>query len=127
MQMKPPRPGHAGDMGSCLAIFSITEDRRADRGAMGAQLVRPSGNRHQGEPARPVSGALDNSIIGDRIPAFVAIGADALASVAGGFGQRQVDPSLPRRRARQWPNRSFEWSSRERPASGMRRLLRCEQ
>ncbi len=96
VQMKPPRPRHSGAMGQRLSVFCIAQDRGPDRGAMGAQLMRPPGDRHQGEPAHPVARAVDHPIIGYGMPALVAVGPHPFAMPPGCFGERQIDPALGR-------------------------------
>ena len=81
-------------MGCCLAVFEVAEDRCADRGAMNAQLVRASGDRHQSEPARLRPGAVDDPIIGDGAAARLGVGPDAFAAMAGQFCERQIDAAL---------------------------------
>src|SRR5215469_275210 len=81
-------------MAGPFAIFGVTEDRRADRGAMSAELVRPAGDRHQREPARLCSDAIDDPVIGDRAPALLSIGTNAFAAPAYHLRERQVDTAL---------------------------------
>ena len=90
--------GDTGEMGRGGAVFRVTEDRRADRGAMGAQLVRASGHRQQGEPACLAAYIVDHTVMGNRTLAVLGIGTNPLTLAAGKLGERQVDAPLPQLR-----------------------------
>src|ERR1700730_797394 len=94
MQVQPLRGDDTREMGGCDAIFAVADYWRAKRGAMGAQLMGPPGERQQSEPACPVAGTVDHPVIGDGILAFL-VGLDVLAATrAGAFRERQIDPAL---------------------------------
>ena len=54
VQVQAMRRRAAGQLRRGAAIFAVAEDRRAERGAMGAQLMRAPGHRQQRKPARPL-------------------------------------------------------------------------
>src|SRR5712671_7585670 len=95
MQVEPPRSGNAGQVARRFAVFEVAEDRRADRGAMGAQLVRASGDRHQSEPARLLSGAVDHLVISDGAATLLGVGTNAFAAAPRHLRERQVYAALP--------------------------------
>ena len=94
MQVHVLDTGNAGEMCRGRTVFGIAEDRRAECGAMGAQLMRSSGHRQQGEPARLGTHAVDHTVISDGVLTLLGIGADPFTLTAGELGQRQVDAAL---------------------------------
>src|ERR1700728_4936287 len=96
MQMQPMRDRAARNMCCRAAILAVAEDRCADRRAMRAKLVRAPGQRQQREPARPIAGAIDDGVIGDRILAVV-VGMNTLAALGAvkhSLGKGGVDTPL---------------------------------
>ncbi len=113
MQVELARVRRAGEVRAGAAIFRIAEDRHADRRAMRAQLMRPPGNRQQCQPARALAGIVDDAVIGDRVFAFVGVGAHPFAIAPVFFGERQADPPL----------RGLRPADGERPIGLARRLV----
>src|SRR5690349_24296198 len=94
MQVEPARSRSTGQMGCCLAILRVAENRCADRGAMRAQLVRAPGDRHQREPTGLRSDAVDHLVVGVGASPPLVVGTDALAAKSGHLRKLQVDASL---------------------------------
>src|SRR5439155_12590383 len=94
VQMHPLRPRDAGEMRGGRTVFGIAEDRCAECRAMRAQLMRPSGDRQQGEPARLCADAVDHTIISDGVLTLLGISADPFTLAAGELSQRQVYAAL---------------------------------
>ena len=65
VQVQAMRRRAPGELRRGAAILAVAEDRRAERGAMGAQLMRAPGDRQQRDPARPAAGMVDHAVIGD--------------------------------------------------------------
>ena len=102
-------PGTPARCAAALPYFRVAEDRCADRGAMSAQLMRPAGDRQQGEPARLRADALDRVEIGDRALSFLGIGADPFTLPPRGVWQapNRCVPAAASARGRRSPNRFY--------------------
>src|SRR5581483_11957065 len=82
----------AGELRLRAAIFAVAEDWRSQDDAMGAELMRSPGLRHQRQPGGAVARALYQGIARDRVAPFFLVDADPLAeTVLGMFGERCVD------------------------------------
>ncbi len=81
-------------MGGGTAIFAVAQDRSAERGAMGAQLMRTPGDRQERKPTRPVADMVHHAVIGARALAVLVIGLHSLAAGTNPLGERQIDPPL---------------------------------
>src|SRR3546814_2029863 len=94
MQMELPRQRLARQEGGRPAIFAVAENRRADRGTMGAELMSAAGERHQGEPSRLLPDMLDGAVEGDgplAVPLPLGIGSDPLAGPPRLLAPTQID------------------------------------
>src|SRR5262245_44340223 len=94
VEMELPWLRHALGARGGAAILAVAEDRRAERDAVGAELMGASGHRHEDEPAYLVARMGDDGVAGDRRTAVLLVGHDALAETAPELRQRQIDPSF---------------------------------
>src|SRR3954471_12332804 len=93
----------SGELRRAAAILAVAKDRRAERGAMDAQLMRAPGNRQQRDPARLDASVIENPVIGDRALAALVVGMHALtpATTFGAAALRKPEIDAAPLRARQ--------------------------
>ena len=86
------RGPRAGIVGGTPIVFRIANDRVADRFAMGAELMRPAGDRAHRQPCEARRNLVDDRIEGQRV---LRVG----ITVLGDPHPLEIRPALPRARA----------------------------
>src|SRR4051812_37037568 len=91
VQMKLIGQLGAGDEGAVAAILAVAENRRAERDAVHAQLMRAPRHRQELEPGGAPARDVERAIVRDRALAVLVDRGDAFAAVAAPLGERAID------------------------------------